>query len=176
MKQTKQLVFAALCVALGIVLPLAFHAIPNSGRIFLPMHIPVLLCGLSVGWPYGLAAGVLAPLLSALFTGMPAAAMLPSMLCELAVYGTAAGLLGQYVRTGKRAADLYLALIGAMLAGRLVNGLLNALIFSAGSYSLAAFVSAAFVTALPGIVIQLVFLPVLVLALEKLRLVAVRPA
>lgn len=165
---TKKLVFAALCVALGLLLPYAFHLIPNAGRIFLPMHIPVLLCGLALGWPYGLACGVLAPLLSSLLTGMPPMAVLPGMLCELAVYGLVAGWLSGVIHTGRRLADLYLCLVAAMLAGRAVSGVLNALLFSAGSYSMAAFVSSAFVTALPGIAIQLVILPGLTLAVERL--------
>ena len=63
MKQTKNLVIAGLCIALALVLPMAFHAIPNAGSIFLPMHIPVLLCGLVCGPVYGLACGVLSPCL-----------------------------------------------------------------------------------------------------------------
>lgn len=169
--QTHDLVFAALCVALGVALPLAFHGIPNAGSIFLPMHIPVLLCGLVAGWPYGLICGLLTPALSSILTGMPPAAYLPSMLCELAVYGLMAGLLCRLVHTGRRTADLYLQLVGAMLLGRVVYGAMNALVFSAGSYTLSLFLTAAFVTALPGIVIQLVVLPPLVLLLQKLRLV-----
>jgi thiamine transporter ThiT len=90
--KTRRLVYAATCVALGVTLPLAFHGVPNAGSVFLPMHIPVLLCGLLCGWAYGLACGFLTPLLSFLFTGMPPAAFLPSLLCEMAVYGLAAGL------------------------------------------------------------------------------------
>ena len=58
---TKKLVSCALCIALGVLLPMAFHVIPNAGSIFLPMHIPVLICGLFCGWPYGLACGILTP-------------------------------------------------------------------------------------------------------------------
>lgn len=172
MTNTKRLTLAGLCVALGVVLPIAFHSVANAGSIFLPMHIPVLLCGLICGWPYGLACGVLAPLLSSLITGMPPMAYLPSMLCELAVYGFVSGLLMRYVKTGKLLADLYLSLIGAMLAGRVVFGLLNALLFQAGEYSVVLWTTAAFVTALPGIVIQLAVIPVLVLALKKAKLIA----
>ncbi|MEG2286998.1 MAG: ECF transporter S component, partial [Ruthenibacterium sp.] len=157
--RTKKLVLAALCVALGMILPMAFHAVPNAGGIFLPMHIPVLLCGLVCGWQYGLACGVLAPLLSSLITGMPPAAFLPGMLCELAVYGLVSGLLLYYVHTGHTTADLYLALIGAMLAGRFTYGVLNAAIFRAGAYSMQLWLTAAFVTGLPGILVQLLFLP-----------------
>lgn len=168
---TKQLVLAALCVALGVVLPIAFHGVPNAGSVLLPMHIPVLLCGLVCGPAYGLLCGLLAPFLSSLITGMPPFAYLPSMLCELAAYGLAAGVLRKVVRTGKRPLDLYIQLIGAMLLGRVVYGVMNALVFSVGEYSMAIFVSGAFITALPGIVIQLVLLPAVVLVLEKANLV-----
>ncbi|MEA4939181.1 MAG: ECF transporter S component [Christensenella sp.] len=171
MTNTKRLILAGLCIALGIVLPVAFHSVANAGSIFLPMHIPVLLCGLICGWPYGLACGVLAPLLSSLITGMPPMAFLPSMLCELAVYGFVSGLLMRYVKTGKLLADLYISLVGAMLLGRLVLGLLNAVLFRAGEYSVALWTTSAFVTALPGIVIQLAVIPVLVFALKKSKLI-----
>nr|WP_122012565.1 ECF transporter S component [Maliibacterium massiliense] len=168
----RRLTFTALCIALGVVLPIALHAIPGAGSIFLPMHIPVLLCGLVCGWPYGLVCGALAPLLSSLLTGMPPAGVLPGMLCELATYGLTAGLFARYIKIKPRMAGLYVQLILAMLCGRAVNGVLNALIFSAGSYSMQVFVTAAFVKALPGIVIQLVLLPLLVLLLEKMPFMA----
>lgn len=172
--QTKKLVIAALCVALGCILPMAFHAVPNAGSVMLPMHIPVLLCGLVCGWQYGLACGILAPLVSSLATGMPPLAILPGMLCELAVYGLIAGLILRFVHTGRTLADIYFALIGAMLAGRMTYGILNSLIFRAGEYSAQVWLTAAFVTGLPGIVIQLVFLPAIVLALQKSGFVRVR--
>ena len=61
---TKKLVSCALCIAIGVLLPMAFHVIPNAGSIFLPMHIPVLICGLFCGAPYGLACGMITPFLS----------------------------------------------------------------------------------------------------------------
>lgn len=171
MKQVKYLVMAALCIALGVVLPITLHAIPNAGSILLPMHIPVLLCGLVCGPVYGVACGILTPLLSSLITSMPPMAMLPSMLCELGVYGLVAGILVRVIKTRYNIANLYLSLLGAMLIGRVVYGALNSLIFRAGEYSLQLWLTGAFVTALPGIAIQLVLLPVLVLALQKARLV-----
>ena len=171
MKQVKYLVMTALCVALGVVLPVTLHAIPNAGSILLHMHIPVLLCGLVCGPVYGLACGILAPLLSSLITSMPPMAMLPSMICELAVYGLVAGILIRVIKTRYNIANLYLSLLGAMLIGRVIYGALNSLIFRAGEYSLQLWLTGAFVTALPGIAIQLVLLPVLVLALQKARLV-----
>ena len=171
MKQVKYLVMTALCVALGVVLPVTLHAIPDAGSILLPMHIPVLLCGLVCGPVYGLACGILAPLLSSLITSMPPMAMLPSMICELAVYGLVAGILIRVIKTRYNIANLYLSLLGAMLIGRVIYGALNSLIFRAGEYSLQLWLTGAFVTARPGIAIQLVLQPVLVLALQKARLV-----
>ena len=161
--QVRNLVMAALCVALGVALPQAFHAIPNAGSVLLPMHIPVLLCGLT--------CGCLAPLTSSLITGMPGTAYLPAMVCELAAYGLISGLTARFVRTGKRPADLYIQLISAMLLGRVVYGMMNALVFQAGVYSMELFITAAFVTAAPGILIQLAVLPSLVMVLEKARVV-----
>lgn len=171
MKHTKKLVITALCIALGVVLPFAFHSIPNAGSVMLPMHIPVLLSGLLCGPLYGLAAGLLTPLLSSLITGMPQVAYLPSMLCELAVYGLVAGLLIHFIKTKSSIANIYIALIGAMLCGRLVYGLLNAVIFRAGEYSMVVWITSAFVTSLPGIIIQLVVIPLIVIALRKAKLV-----
>lgn len=167
---TRRLVMAALCTALGVVLPTLTHSIPNAGSVLLPMHIPVLLCGLACGWPYGLACGLMAPTLSSLITGMPGPAYLPAMVCELAAYGLISGLSARFIHTGRRTRDIYLQLVSAMLIGRMVYGAVNALIFRAGSYSMEIFLTAAFVTALPGILIQLVVLPALILALEKARM------
>ena len=101
MTKTKRSVLTAVCIALCVVLPMAFHAVPNAGQIFLPMHIPVLLAGLCCGWPFGLLAGVAGPLLSSLFTGMPPLAYLPSMLCELALYGLLSGAFSSRLRSGR---------------------------------------------------------------------------
>ena len=134
----KKMVITALCVALCIVLPMAFHAVKNAGTIFLPMHIPVLLCGLICGWQYGLVVGIVGPTLSMLTTGMPPLATLPSMLIECAVYGLVSGLLMKFVRTGHVYADMYVSLIVAMLAGRIIGGICKALFFTDGEYTIAA--------------------------------------
>lgn len=174
MSKIKKMIYTALCVALCVILPLALHSIPNAGSIILPMHIPVLLCGLICGWPFGLACGVMAPILSSLITGMPPMAFVPGMVCELAAYGAVSGLLFSAVCTKKIFADLYISLIGAMLCGRVILGVVNALLFKAGEYSLAMWTTGAFVTALPGIIIQLAIIPVLVFALQKANLIEKR--
>ena len=174
MNPVQSVVVAAVCAALGIVLPMAFHAIPGAGNAWLPMHIPVMICGLVAGPAPGAATGLLAPVLSSLLTGMPAAPILPSMTCALAVYGLVSGALGTHVRTGRLPLDLYVSLAGAMLAGRLVGGALQALIFLPGTYSLAAWVTGYFVTGLLGIVLQLVVVVPIVVSLERAGLVPPR--
>ena len=173
MTHIKKLILAAVCTALCVVVPMAFHAFPNAGQVFLPMHIPVLLCGMLCSWPLGLACGALGPALSSLITGMPLAALLPGMMVECAVYGCVSGLLLRYIRTGSRYADLYLSLVPAMLLGRVVSGIVTALILTPG-LSLAAWATASFVTGLPGIAIQLVLIPGLILGLERAKLIPKR--
>ena len=169
----KSIVFTAVCAALCIVVPMAFHTIPNAGVVFLPMHIPVLLCGLICGWPYGLICGLLGPLLSSVTTGMPPAAMLPSMMVECATYGLVTGLAMRFVRTRSAVADLYISLITAMLLGRVVSGLAKALIFSPGTAPFA-WVTTSLVTGIPGIIIQLVLMPTIVFALTQAKLLPQR--
>ncbi len=168
----KRLCIAAICVALCYVLPIAFHAVPNAGTVFLPMHIPVLLCGLVCGWPYGFACGLLGPFLSS-FTGMPPLAILPSMMVECAAYGCVSGLGMHFVRTRSTAADLYISLLAAMILGRVVSGLAKSLIFSPGTAPFA-WVTTSLVAGIPGICIQLLILPAVVLALSKARLIPER--
>ena len=170
-KNIRKMIVSALFIAIGITLPMAFHAVggQGAGRMFLPMHIPVLLGGLVLGWKYGFTVGILTPILSHFFTRMPPGPMLPAMLLELAVYGAVAGLLIQLIRTKDTYANIHVSLIGAMLAGRIFMGLANALIFSVGEFSMQIWVGTAFVTALPGIVIQVVLIPGIVLALRRLK-------
>ena len=173
MRSIKKLTLSSVCIALCVVLPIAFHSIPDGGSVFLPMHIPVLICGMICGWPYGLLCGLMGPLLSSLITGMPPAAGLPAMMVECGTYGAVSGLVLKFVRTGKTYVDLYTALVIAMIAGRVISGIAKALIFSPGM-ALSAWVAASFVTALPGIVIQLVFLPGVVATLMKAKLIPQR--
>ncbi len=163
--------FTGLCIALCIVLPMAFHAIPNAGSVILPMHIPVFICGFVCGWPFGLVCGITGPLLSSLLTGMPPAAILPSMMAELAVYGVVSGLLIKFVKTKNIVADLYISLIGAMLAGRVIAGIVKALMFAKGTFTIMTWITAHFVTSVPGIVIQLAFIPALYLALQGAKII-----
>lgn len=175
MSSIKRMTMAAVCTALCVVLPIAFHSIPDAGSVFLPMHIPVLICGMICGWPYGLICGLMGPMLSSALTGMPPVAFLPAMMVECGVYGLVSGLMLKVLRTKSTYADLYIALVVAMLAGRVVSGIAKALIFTPG-LAMSAWVTASFVTALPGIVIQLVFLPSVVFTLMKARVIPQRYA
>lgn len=164
MNQTKNLVGAGLCIALGLILPQLFHAI-GAGSVFLPMHIPVLLCGLCFGWQYGLAVGMLTPLLSSLLTGMPP--IFPTgvgMIFELGAYGAMAGLFYRKLNL-----NLYLSLIGAMLAGRVVSGIASTILYNVAGkeFGFQIFLTGTFVMALPGIILQLLVVPLLVMAMEK---------
>lgn len=173
MSYVKKLVFTAVCAALCVVLPMAFHTVQNAGQIFLPMHIPVLLCGLMCGWPFGLVCGLLGPALSSLLTSMPPIAMLPSMLLECAAYGCVTGLMMRFVRTKHPTADLYISMITAMVAGRVLAGLAKSLIFSPGTAPFA-WVTTSLVTGIPGILIQLALIPLVVFALTKAKLLPKR--
>ena len=175
LSNVKRLTITALSIALCVVLPIAFHVIPNAGAVMLPMHIPVLLCGLICGWQYGLLCGILGPLVSSLVTAMPPAAILPGMIVECGMYGCVGGLLMERIRTGSLYADLYLSLPIAMLAGRVISGIVKAVILTPG-LSFAAWATASFVTALPGISIQLILIPTLVVALTRAGLIPARYA
>ena len=171
----KRMTLSALCIALCVVVPMAFHVIPNAGTVMLPMHIPVLLCGLVCGWQYGLLCGILGPLVSSVLTGMPPAAMLPGMMVECGMYGCVGGLMMEYIHTGSLYADLYISLPVAMLMGRVISGIVKALILTPG-LSFTAWATASFVTALPGISIQLILLPTLIVALTRAGLIPGRYA
>ena len=174
MTTVKKSIITAVCIALCYVIPLMFHGIQNAGSIFCPMHIPVFICGLICGWPYGLLCGIAGPMLSSALTAMPPVAILPSMMVELAVYGAVAGLMMKLVHTKSIYADLYISLITAIVCGRVLAGVAKALIFARGSYSMAAWVAANVVTSWPGTVIQLVFIPSIVFALMKANLIPQR--
>lgn len=175
MTSIKKICVTAIMIALCCILPTMFH-LAGLGTAFSPMHIPVLLCGLLCGGWYGLACGVIGPVLSSILTGMPGASMLVSMVPELVAYGLITGLVMRFVRTGKLTADLYISLIAAMLAGRIVGGIAKALVYmgSGEAFTLSVWVSSYFVTALPGIICHLILVPILVMALYRAKLVPSR--
>ena len=122
------LILAALCMALGIVLPFFTGQIPQIGGMLLPMHLPVLLCGLLCGWQYGGLVGFVLPLLRYAMFGMPP--IFPTgiaMAFELAAYGIIAGYLYNHSRW-QCVISLYRSLIAAMIGGRIVWGVVRVLL------------------------------------------------
>ena len=170
MKKTnvKILVLAALFLALALVLPFLTGQIPEIGSMLCPMHIPALLCGFFCGWPWGLAVGLIAPVLRSLLFGMPP--MFPMAICmsfELATYGAVSGWL--YAKLPKKNANIYVALIGAMVVGRIVWGAVMVVLMgiTGAGFTWAAFMAGAFINAVPGIIVHILLIPVLVMALQK---------
>ncbi len=172
MKNTRKLILAALFLALGYVLPFLTGQVPAVGKMLLPMHIPVLLCGFVCGWQYGLMVGFVVPQFRSVLAGMPV--MMPTavgMAFELATYGMISGLL--YRKLTGKSLNIYITLIGAMLGGRIVWGIVSILLYGiqGNVFSWQLFISGALLNAVPGIVLQLVLIPVIVLILEKAGLI-----
>ncbi len=167
----RRAVLAAMFLALALVLPFLTGQVPQIGSALLPMHLPVLLCGFLYGWPYGLAVGALAPVLRSALFGMPP--MMPqaaAMAFELAAYGVLAAVL--YRLLPRRAGWIYVSLLGAMLGGRIVWGAAAAVFYRLAGlpFGWEVFAAGAFVNAIPGIVLQLVLLPAMLLALRRTKL------
>lgn len=171
----KQLTIAAVCIALCYVLPIALHPL-GLGNALSPMHIPVLLCGMVCGGGYGLFCGLAGPLLSSVLSGMPPAAALVAMVPELMVYGLASGLIMGFIRTKNLFLDLYISLGIAMLLGRIAGGVASALVHMGtdSGFGISVWVASYFTGTLPGIVVQLVLIPLLVGILMKARVIPAR--
>ncbi len=158
------IVRTALFLALAVVFPIAFHQFGMAGRYFLPMHIPVLLAGFISGPISGLVTGLLAPGLSFALTGMPPSYAVPLMTLELCLYGLTAGLFYYRLRL-----NIYIALVISLILGRIgfAIGLLILGQFLELPYGVKTYFSAAVVAGLPGIAIQLIFIPPIVAAVMR---------
>ena len=164
----KKMILAAMFLALALVLPFLTGQIKQIGKALCPMHIPVILCGYFCGPWYGLIIGLIAPVLRMVFFGMPP--LIPTGLAmsfELATYGFVAGML--YKTLPKTKTNIYIALVAAMISGRVVWGLASTVIYKASGmdFGWKAFVAGAFVSAIPGIIVQLVLIPILVMIIDK---------
>lgn len=158
--------------AIGLALPFITGQIPQIGQMLIPMHIPVLLCSLLVGWKYGLVIGVLIPITRSLLFQMPQ--LYPNavaMMFELAAYGLCAGLLYRlFLKLNwDKAAAVFVSLIIAMLLGRVVWGVASYILMGlkGNTFTLDAFVAGAFLKAVPGIILQLILVPAVVIAFDK---------
>lgn len=162
------MILSALFLALAYVMPFITGQVPAIGNMLCPMHIPVLLCGFICGWQWGLLVGIISPLLRSLTLGMPP--LFPTAVCmafELATYGAVSGLL--YKLFPRKKPYIYCALIIAMVLGRLVwGGAMFACTSIGGSeFTILAFLASAFTNAIPGIIVQIVLVPVLVMVIDK---------
>ena len=167
-KHIINMVLAALFLALAYILPYFTGNIPQIGAMLLPMHIPVLLCGFVCGAPWGLVVGLIAPVMRSVLTGgfPPMFPTAVAMAFELAAYGFVSGFA--YRRLPKSLGGTYAALIAAMVSGRIIWGVVMALLTLGGAnFSIAAFIAGAFTNAVPGIVLQLAAIPAIVFALHK---------
>lgn len=175
---TKNFVLAAMFMALGLVLPFLTGQIQQIGNMLLPMHLPVLVCGLICGWQYGAVVGFVLPLLRFALFGMPPIyPMGVSMAFELAAYGFLVGWLYSHSRW-QCIISLYRCLLAAMVGGRLVWGAVRVLLSGVAgqAFTWEMFLSGALLTAIPGIVLQLTLIPALMLALDRTGLVKFRRA
>ncbi len=167
MKNNKQMITAAFFLALGLVLPFITGQIPQFGAMLLPMHIPVLLCGFICGPQYGMLVGFITPLLRYMLFGMPPMPTALSMAFELAAYGCVTGILYRKIKNQK--SRIYISLIAAMMIGRVVVAVANVIIYGVGgaTYTWQMFLAGAVLNAIPGIILQLVLIPILMFTLEK---------
>ena len=168
----KTLVLSALFLALGLVLPFFTGQIPQIGSMLLPMHLPVFLCGLICGWQYGAAVGFVLPLFRYVLFGMPPLLTAIAMAFELLTCGLLSGLL--YSRSKWQCIiALYRSLLIAMVGGRVVWGIVRVLMTGVAGepFTWQLFLSGALLTAIPGIILQLVFIPAVMVALDRTGLV-----
>lgn len=162
-------------LALGLVLPFLTGQIPEIGSMLLPMHIPVFLCALICGWQYAVPMSFILPIMRSLIFTMPP--MYPgavAMAFEFAAYAFVAGFVYSLFKKQDLIA-LYVSMLTAMVAGRIVWGIAQAILLGAAgkSFTLSAFLAGAFFDAIPGIIVQLVLIPAVMLALRKAKLVPI---
>ncbi len=163
-----KMILSAAFLALAYVMPFLTGQLPEIGSMLCPLHIPVLLCGFICGWPWGFAVGFIAPLFRSVTLGMPP--LFPTAVCmafELATYGAIAGFMHKMLPRKKP--YIYVSLLTAMVIGRLVWGtaMFLCLGLSGGNFTFAAFLAGAVTNAIPGIILQIILIPVLVMVLDR---------
>lgn len=173
MNNVKKLAVTAMLFAVGMVLPFFIGQIPAIGKMLLPMHIPVLLCGFIVGWQYGALIGFLLPIVRGLVFGMPP--LYPNavaMAFEMAAYGFVSGYLYSHARW-QCTKMLYISLVTAMLAGRIVWAFAEVILLGIGGniFTWKMFAAGAFLNAIPGIIVQLTLIPIIMVTLRRAKVV-----
>lgn len=168
---TKKIVLGGLFIALGLVMPFLTMQVPEIGSMLLPMHIPAIISGFVCGWPVAMAVGAITPMLRYLIFHMPGLLTALAMAFELAAYGAFSAVFYKFFP--KRIPFIYVSLLLAMAAGRAVWGVVSYFIytFSGSMFTWEIFAAGAVLNAIPGIILQIVLVPILVVALKKAKLV-----
>jgi hypothetical protein len=156
----KEISFVAAFTALAVLTPWITHEIGGiaTGKMFLPMHIFILVAGLLLGWKQGLAVGILTPLISYSLSGMPLLMLLPFITIEVAAYGLFAGIFREKLKL-----NIWFSLLGAMIIGRVI--LFSSILLLPTKLQAMSYISGAVIAGWIGIVIQLIAVPVIVKAL-----------
>ena len=164
---TIKITLSSLLIAIAYILPFFTGNIPQIGSMLCPMHLPVLLCAFFVGWKWAMAVGFTAPILRFALFSMPPMPFGLAMAFELATYGLVASVV--YKVLPKRKWAIYASLLSAMVLGRVVWGMARMVIagVTANPFTWQMFVAGALLEAIPGIVIQLVLIPIIVMAVKK---------
>ena len=172
----QKLVLSAMFFALGLVLPFLTVQRREIGNMLLPMHLPVLLCGLICGWKYGGVVGFFVPLVRSLIFGMPV--LYPNavgMAFELLTYGLLTGLLFQKSEV-QSAKKLFATLLITAVSGRIVWGVARTVMlgFSDESFTFAMFIANGITNAIPGLILQFTLIPAIILVLKKAKLIPLK--
>jgi len=166
-----QIVIGSSMIAMGVILPFLTLNNPSFGQVLLLMHIPVLIAGFVLPPGLALMVGLITPVLRSLLVGMPV--LFPvaiTMAFELAFYAFFVSILTKKIRLNHVLMKIYIVLILSMLLGRVVLGLSSYLFYSWAGwlFSIDTFIKTAYVLALPGILLQLILIPTVVLSLNRL--------
>ena len=171
-KMVHDLAIAGMLFALGLTLPFLTGQIPEIGSMLLPMHIPALLAGFILGWKYGLVIGASLPIIrSLLFSAPPLYPKAVAMSVELAAYGFFAALFFLIIFKKKNLVSVYASLILSMIIGRAIKGVVSAFLYGTAEnpYTFSAFITGTFLEAIPGIIIQLILIPAILVAIKRVH-------
>jgi len=161
LQSAKLVLVSFFLVSLSIALPYLAHQFHLAGPMFLPLHFMALTAGLLLGWQAGLFVGLATPLMSFFFSGMPLPLLLPLMTLEIAVYGLVTGYLREKLKL-----NLYLSLLIALISGRTI-WLIGLFITTGGLTKSVETIRAAATLGWPGLLLQLLIIPPLVIGLKK---------
>ena len=162
-KKVKYAVGTVLLSGLGIALPRIFHILAGStaGATFLPMHICVLIAALTLGAISSTVVAGSSVIFSYLLTGMPSLTRLPYMLIELVIYGILLSLFNKKFNS-------YISLVITIILGRILySGVLFSAVNILGLSSYGISVMESVRMGIPGIILQLLFVPVLAKIMNK---------